>query len=392
MTLYVKYKSDDDGKSAIPPGSTPWASSEIWLTDANGNTQTSPTDPNTPAAYIGANYIHVTVNSTNPTPYTGVQVQAWVCDYTAGGVGPASSRPSTNGTSGVRTQIDDPLSSTQSRVAHLTWNALSGDETKNGGHLCIAVNCYYEGQPAPDGAERLGGFLDVFNDRHYAQRNIAVLPASQKLKSLVLRLANAGVEAADFEARAWELDREGGIGAVEQELLLAHCFVDLVDGKPKPPVVPAPCQTEPLERTWLRGGGRLMLTGMPEPAEIRVAGHDAQFTVRTNRHCEDGESQGGGPVHLRGAEDGNGGDGGPGPGGGWGGGDPGGGWGGHGGDGCGAGLTIRPGELSPVLVTLECEGDPGEVHTLDIVQQTDDGTVLGGARLVAMHVPDWWSC
>lgn len=393
MTLYVKYKADspgsvDDGTAPVPPTAAPWATPDIWLTDALGNTQTTATGD--PAAYVGANnYVHVTVNSTVDADYDGVQAQAWVCDYT-GGIGPATSRPSSFYAAGLKTTVPDPVSKSTPRVAKFTWKAQAGDDTTNGGHLCVGVNLYFEQAPGPDGAQVTSGLLDVFNNRHHAQRNITVLPASQHLKSLVLRLANGGAEPADFEARAWELDREDGIGAVEQELLLAQCFVDLADGDPRPPRVPADCQTEPLERAWLRGGGRLVLTGLPEPAEIRPAGHDARFTVRTNRHCEGGEGRGDGGVHLRGARDGDG-DGGPGRGGGWGGGDHGGGWGGgRGGD--GAGLTIRPGELSPVLVTLECDGDPGEVHTLDIVQQTDDGTVLGGARLVAMHVPDWWSC
>ncbi|MFI5529915.1 hypothetical protein ACIA8O_15375 [Kitasatospora sp. NPDC051853] len=382
--LYIKYADGDDGTRPIPNGKPFWASPSIWVTNEAGARLT--TADGQPLAFASAvNLVHVRVHGTTASPtYSGSKVQVWVCDCTTTPLGPDSSRPSANGQQGRTGTISSAVSSSASGETYVAWNPDPAADLIHGanpgeGHLCIGANVYYEGLPSPLGGPLTAGALDVIGNRRHGQCNVTVKKVSANPSPMVLRLSTLGAEVQDFEVRGEELDREGGIGALEQELLLAHCFVDLVGGKPKPRMVPGPCQTEPFERTWLRGGGRLVLTGMPEPAEIRVAGHDARFSVITEQSCRGGGGEGDGGVHLRGrGGDGKGGDGER----------------GDGGHCCGteAELTIRPGERVPVLVSIECEGDPGEVHTLDIVQQTDDGTVVGGARVVALHVPDWFGC
>lgn len=363
--LYVKYKDTDDGTQVIPEGVPFWTSPSVWLTGPGGESKANGPDDTT--AYAGENWVHVQVDSTSTTDYEGIGVQVWVCDYTMGFIGPDSARPSVKGATGKLGSIHTAVHKGTPGTMHVSWTPDADDlinsPNPGQGHECVAVNVYYENLPAPEGARMSTGRLDVINNRHHAQCNLTILDKSRPAQMIAMRLTSAGVEAEDFEVRAWELDREGGIGALEQEKLLARCSVDLVGGEPKPPLVPPGCQTEPLERTWLRGGGQLVLTGLPEPAEIRVAGHDAEFTVLTDRSCEGGEEEGA-EQQSRGSGGGRG----------------------------GAGLTVNPGELAPVLLRLDCDGDAGEVHTIDVVQRSDDGVVLGGARLVVLHVPEWYHC
>ncbi|MFE9952936.1 hypothetical protein ACFYRJ_36490 [Streptomyces sp. NPDC005531] len=56
------------------------------------------------------------------------------------------------------------------------------------------------------------------------------------------------------------------------------------------------------------------------------------------------------------------------------------------------GVGIQPGEHVPVIFVVDSTGEPGEVHTFDIMQQTRDGLVLGGARVIAVDVPEWHCC
>ncbi|RJL35446.1 hypothetical protein [Bailinhaonella thermotolerans] len=344
--LYVKYADGDDGTDVIPAGAAFWASPSIWLTDTAGNS--------IPSAQVGVdNWVHVRVDSTSTEPYTGVKVQTWVCDYTAGFIGPDAAQSSSGGANGRTATVGTAVTKSSPGTMHVVWRPTNADlingPNPREGHLCVGANVYVESPPGPEGARLTGGRLDVINNRHHGWKNVTVITKTLRLAPFAFRLANPGAEPDEFRVRARELDRGECLGRLEREHLLMRDFVDLVDGEPRPDPVPALCQTEPLERTWLAQGGRLVLRNMPEPAELRPAEHDAEFTIRTvNPACEERE-QCGDPTRVR----------------------------------------IRPGELTPVVFVLECDGDPGEVHTIDITQRTGEGAVIGGARLIAVHVPDW---
>ncbi|MEV8630893.1 hypothetical protein AB0395_04480 [Streptosporangium sp. NPDC051023] len=344
--LYVKYAAGDDGTDVIPSGAAFWASPSIWITDTAGNS--------IPNAQVGVdNWVHVQVDSTSTDSYTGVKVQTWVCDYTAGFIGPDAARPSSGGANGRTATVGTAVTKSSPGTMHVVWRPTTADlingPNPNEGHLCVGANVYVETLPGPEGARLSSGRLDVINNRHHGWKNITVVAKTPRLAPLAFRLTNLGPEPENFQVRAWELDQGEGIGSLQQEHLLTQHFVDLVDGEPRPDPVPALCQTEPPERRWLAQGGRLVLRGVPERTELRPAQHRAEFTIRTaDQGCEEpGE-------HAR--------------------------------------LQIRPGELAPVIFVLGCDGEPGEVHTIDITQQTADGVVLGGARLIAVHVPEWHCC
>ncbi|MFE5720445.1 hypothetical protein [Streptomyces erythrochromogenes] len=342
--LYIKYTTGDDGSQEIPAGAVFWASPSIWLTDTSG--------ASIPQAKVGVdNWVHVQVDSMNSEVRDNVKVQAWVCDYTPGFIGPDSARPSSGGANGRTGSISTGVSKTAPGVAKVVWRPLDTDLI-NGpnidtGHLCVGANVFVETLPAPEGARLSSGKLDVISNRHHGWLNITVVRNSPRIAPLAFRLTNPGTEPERFVLRAWELDGESAMGQVEQEHLLMAGFVDLTDCGPEPPLVPAACQREPHERTRLAKGGRLVLRGLPEPVPLRPAESEARFEIRT-------AAEGCDPTTVE--------------------------------------VDIRPGQHVPALFVVNSEGEPGEVHTFDIVQETQDGVVIGGARVITVDVPEWHCC
>ncbi|MBQ0975728.1 hypothetical protein KBZ00_32175 [Streptomyces sp. RK31] len=341
--LYVKYTSGDDGSAAIPAGEAYWASPSIWLTDPAGNS--------IPSAVVGEdNWVHVQVDSTNTNPRSTVKVQTWVCDFTAGFIGPDAARASSGGASGQTATVATDVSQATPGVAHVVWRPDATDlingPNPDTGHLCVGANVYVETLPAPEGARLSSGRLDVIDNRHHGWKNVTVVRAAGEGPApIAFRLANPGPEADVFVVMARELDGEAAMGQVEQEHLLATGFVDLADGPPDPPPVPAACLREPRERTRLAQGGQLVLRGMPDTRPLRPAEQRARFALVTAEGRDHALEVG-----------------------------------------------IRPGEQVPVVLAVDTAREPGEVHTFDIVQQTRDGLVLGGARLITVDVPEWHCC
>jgi hypothetical protein len=338
--LYIKYDAADLGTDVIPAGAAFWASPSIWLSDVDGNTLTKATTGKDTV-------INVQVDSVSPDSRTGVKVQVWVCDFTLGGVGPQAVVASGGGAAGRITTIATSVSKTSPGVAHVTWQPTTADlinaPNPNEGHLCIGVNAFIENTPPPDGARVTGGFLDVINNRHHGWKNITVVKAVNKIRTFItFRMADPGTENGEFEVAAEDI---GAFGQLEAETLLAQGFVDLVDGVAEPVPIPAACLREPRERTRLAKGGVLVLNGMPETTPLRPAERRAEFTLVT----AEGSDQ-----TL-----------------------------------C---MKAVPGAEVPVIFALEGNGAPGEVHVFDVVQRTTDGLVLGGARLIAVNVPEWHCC
>lgn len=337
--LYIKYANGDGGNDVIPAGTQFWTSPSIWLTDTSGNS--------IPNAVEGTdNWVHVQVDSTSADPRSNVKVQVWVCDYTAGFIGPDSARPSSGGLNGRTSTISTDVSSTAPGTAHVVWQPDPSDlingPNPDTGHLCVGANTYVETLPAPEGARLSGGQLDVINNRHHGWKNITVIRTGPRRAPFPFRLTNPGAEPDEFVVTARELDRDLAMGQVEREHLLMADFVDLLEGAPEPAPVPAACLREPRERTRLARGGKLVLRGMPDATPLRPAEHRAKFGLVT----AEGRDQT-------------------------------------------VGVGVKPGEQIPVIFVVESAGEPGEVHTFDIVQQTRDGLVLGGGRLIAVDVPEW---
>ncbi|MBU2670222.1 hypothetical protein KOI35_42650 [Actinoplanes bogorensis] len=337
--LYIKYDAADLGTAEIPAGAAFWASPSIWLSDVDGNTLTRATTGKDTV-------INVQVDSVDADSRTGVKVQVWVSDFTQGGVGPQTGLASGGGAAGRITTIQGIVSKASPGVAHVTWQPTAADlinsPNPDEGHICVGANAFVENTPPPDGARVTGGVLNVIEDRHHGWKNITVVRSANKVGTFItFRMGDPGTENGEFEVTAEDI---GAFGPLEAETLLAQGFVDLVDGAEVRPI-PAACLREPRERTRLAQGGTLVLTGMPETTPLRPAERRAKFTLVT----AEGRDQ-----TL-----------------------------------C---MKAVPGAEVPVIFALEGNGEPGEVHVIDVVQRTTDGLVLGGARVIAVNVPEWHCC
>ncbi|MCD0449202.1 hypothetical protein LO762_08375 [Actinocorallia sp. API 0066] len=342
--LYIKYDASDDGSSAIPGGAVFWASPSIWLADDEGDTL--------PYAKVGVpTSIMVQVNSTSTTPRTQVKVQTWVCDYTPGHIGPDTALSSSGGPNGRTKTVSTAVSKAGPGTVAIPWTPKAADlingPDPDHGHVCVGANVYVEfvpteEAPPPEGGRLSSGTLDVMKNRHHGWKNITVVRNGPQFRPMVFRLTNPGPEPATFGVRAWEVDGDAPLSDVEQEHLLATHFVDLVEGAPKPPPQNPACLREPRERTWLAEGGRLVLLGVPDQVSLRRADRRADFVLRTAEGAFESGT-----------------------------------------------VRVEPGQRVPVALTVTSRGEPGEVHTFDIVRHTEDGTIVGGARLITVDVPDW---
>jgi len=320
-----------------------YLSPSIWLTDQAGNGRLEAT--------VGeVNLLHVQVDSLSPAPRLGVQVQAWVCDYTGGFIGPDAALPSSTTSTGAGLEIGVPTPVTNAApgFAVLSWTPDEHDLINHAdpsrGHVCVAANVHVTFPLPVEGSRLTAGRLDVPNDRHHAWKNITVVKTQGVRIAVPFRVGNPGPEPAEFVLQAFQLDRETAMGPFEQEHLLMDRCVDLVDGGPPPDPVPAACQKEPLERTRLAEGGRLVLRGLPETVLLRPARRRARVLLATADSADDKV-----PV------------------------------------------AIRPGQQVPVALTVEGEQEIGGVHTID-VQQLDarNGLVVGGGRVVVVQAPEWF--
>lgn len=139
-------------------------------------------------AKVGAqNTIVVTVANISQNPLSDVSVEVWVCDFTMG-VSPASSLTSSNpGGQALTGFFSGPLApGAQHDISTSPWTPVAADAALNGGHVCIAANCYADGDGEPLSAE--GNAFQFLCDTHHAQRNIHVAAVAPQMHRFNFRM------------------------------------------------------------------------------------------------------------------------------------------------------------------------------------------------------------
>jgi hypothetical protein len=136
-------------------------------------------------AKVGApNTVSVTVANISGQALQDINVEAWVCDFTMG-VDPASAIASANpGGAPMTGFFAGPLAPGASHAIALSpvWTPTAGDAALNGGHVCIAANCFAD---APDKGMTLASEGNTFKflcDTHHAQRNVHVQMVAAGMK------------------------------------------------------------------------------------------------------------------------------------------------------------------------------------------------------------------
>lgn len=330
--LYIKWTSGDTGTRPIPGGSTWWLSPSIWI-NSPGNAQASSGKDN---------YIYVQPDRIGGgTDSSDVSVQAWVCNPTTapgpGGVCLASA----GGSAGLGPAVIPALTPLSALLIN-DWIPTTSDVAVNGGHLCIVANVWDKNG---DGADLTTGPVDVINNQHHAQLNISLVMGLQGM-SLRVPFWFPILEALPEADRGPGLIRvhpAGGVlGQVTKEQLLRDPRVTLEHEReemtePRGVVNPY-CLTEPPERTRLRDGGELILSGTDHKvhrSETRPERAGILFEDRVHSEIE-----------------------------------------------------VTPVSGAATVRTFVCElpeDDFGAVHEFDTVHTTADGRVIGGIRVVVLN-------
>lgn len=168
----IRTLDGDSGSRPIQPCDNFWSSPDLWVEGG----------PDRTSAREGVTMTIVArVTNGGKTPYEDINVEAWVCDYTAGPLPTGQLDPPGR----VTGFAPGPLNPGQSAVIRCapTWVPTSTQARTNGGHLCLAANVWAE--TPTDGAElpAARAILPCCNS-HHAQRNIAVVAVSRRVKSM----------------------------------------------------------------------------------------------------------------------------------------------------------------------------------------------------------------
>ncbi len=161
--LTLRDSTADDGTRPLADGTAYWESPDLFI---NGGI-----DPGT--AKVGAdNHIMANVHNETQAPISNINLEVWVCDYTMG-INPSSALASSNpGGAPMTGFASGPIPAGGNLVVDCgIWHPVPADASLNGGHVCIAGNCYGDG----DGAPFSGSDFKFLCDCHHGQHNIAVV-------------------------------------------------------------------------------------------------------------------------------------------------------------------------------------------------------------------------
>jgi hypothetical protein len=208
--ILVAYTSADNGTRNLPAGTAYYVSpnirlalqSELAALQNPANWDIAPFAGWNGQVVVNQTYnLLVRVRNTDPkNERASLNLEGWVSDYTAGGVGPLTvihqdptQPPGMQGPPVSFTGFNLgplPVANTANPadpasmlvlVSGQTWtpNANQITAKTNNGHVCVAVNVYADqpvGDPPTLDGERLpGGYLDPTCDRRYGQRNIQIV-------------------------------------------------------------------------------------------------------------------------------------------------------------------------------------------------------------------------
>jgi hypothetical protein len=308
------------------------------------------------------NTVTVTVTNISGQALSDINVEAWVCDFTMG-VSPSSALPSSNpGGAAMTGYFAGPLAPSGSHPISVApvWTPTAGDAALNGGHVCIAANCY--GDP-PDKSLTLADEGNTFNflcNSHHAQRNIAVRMVSGGMKRLVFpmvvtnptpRLGNTTL--AEIE---WQTGPRAWIGL--PQTLKTHPGIIAATVLPNVVLSGDPHQT--FSQDMLRIESPVAPTTVGVTQEFR---NRFFLPIDEKTHVPLKLS----PQSPRNFTIGS--------------------------EGFGTGRSLQfdlaQGQKKPLIVSLNLDPGhrPGDTQVFDLVQRTPAGAVVGGARLIVIVQP-----
>lgn len=187
--LAILFSPADTGQRPITtydPSNPPWFNQAITLTDPSpgGGSQTGAKFYQVQAGHSYVIEVVVSNISTAGNPSVeNVNVEVWASNFTAGGVGPGSDID--HGGAALTGFVLNPIPPQSSGTASVAWTPTAADVATNGGHICLAVNCYAGSSALASEGTPLSGttaYLNVTCDSHQGQHNVMVVPVPGGMK------------------------------------------------------------------------------------------------------------------------------------------------------------------------------------------------------------------
>src|SRR3954451_24915494 len=212
--LLIKRDGTDNGSRPLEVCDNYWSSPDLFIEGGPSNTQ---------AIQGVAHTVKVRVKNISTTdPVEDIDVEAWVCDYTAGPLPTGQIAPPGRMT-GFRGGTLGPGASAVIACAP-TWTPTAAQVAINNGHLCLAANGWGE-LPQPDGSElAAAGILKICCDSHHAQCNISLIgvqPGGMGLQPMRLR-APKGLNRMPMLLEIKPITGKVGFGRAEKQLIRSH--------------------------------------------------------------------------------------------------------------------------------------------------------------------------
>jgi len=351
--LLIGYTAGDTATTPVsrplPDGTPYWENPNIRLLNGidDGTARVDPNPANTPSQFI-----EVTVANMSSAPVQDVKIEVWVCDFTMG-VTPSSSLASSNpGGLPMEGFTAGPINPGKTfPITCGPWKPTASDAALNGGHVCIAANCYLnDGTDGSPLSLRPAPFTNTFSflcDTHHGQRNIAVVLQSGGMMIWPMKLGNPFLRG-EFN------------GTIEIRRLLSKTALvkaTRAQLRSNPDIVYLKRGFEELEEI---GGHLVMPQGLPAAKAMDHGRYllrlsDNEYTpLFFSRYRPDFA------LDAEGA-----------------------------GSGQSVRVHLREGQVNPMAVQVKFDAgeDPGGVHAFDMVQRDDSGVIVGGARLMVIIKP-----
>jgi hypothetical protein len=210
--LLIRRDGADAGARPIDPCTNFWSSPDLFVQGGPSNTQ---------AQQGVAHTIKARVKNISTSAVEDVNVEAWVCDFTAGPL-PTGQLTPPGRVTGFR---PGPLGAGASAVIDCSpkWTPTADQVKMNEGHLCLAANTWAE-LPSPDGAELGTGLLKICCDSHHGQCNIGLIGTGRigKAEMGMLLIAPEELEAMRMRLELRPVTGREGFGLAEKRLVRSH--------------------------------------------------------------------------------------------------------------------------------------------------------------------------
>ncbi|HEY9294400.1 MAG TPA: hypothetical protein VIP98_24220 [Microlunatus sp.] len=336
--------STDNGTRPYTGTNPPfWDNASIWLDGGAGVTQTS--------THVGTDTsVRVRVTNSGTSAVSFVSVDAYLLDPFVGITSPAQAIRSFNGTVVTASPGSGGSSPTDSHVAlcqlpgEVPWKPTATElANSTGGHLCLIANVYADGDGKVLGSSDP---FDVANNAHHGQRNIALLASTQKMQNLKIKV----MPGPDGQATLLDLhalNSKTAIGMGENWLLRSRANVVRV--------------AQPNKRPWYyltssgdRPDTALTFTRKSIAGRLELAGGtvDLRESVRATKAAV---ARVGNADRLS--------------------------W--HAAEGGRIRLAANR-QVDVANLTLQRDDDKGSLQAFDIVQRSEDGTIIGGLRVLSL--------